>query len=122
VAATVGFPLGAANTAAKQAEAAQAVRDGAHELDMVCAIGALKEGLREAFVEDIRGVLDGADGRAVKVILETSLLGEAEKRRGAEWVREAGAAFVRPRPASAAEGQARRTFGSCARRSGTRSG
>jgi deoxyribose-phosphate aldolase len=95
VTATVGFPLGAANTAAKQAEAAQAVRDGAHELDMVCAIGALKEGLREAFVEDIRGVLDGADGRAVKVILETSLLGEAEKRRGAEWVREAGAAFVK---------------------------
>jgi deoxyribose-phosphate aldolase len=95
VAATVGFPLGASNTFSKVAEAAQAVRDGASEIDMVAAIGTLKDGLRHAFVDDVRGVVDAAEGRAVKVILETCLLDDDEKRRGAEWAREAGAAFVK---------------------------
>jgi deoxyribose-phosphate aldolase len=95
VAATVGFPLGAASGASKAAEAAQAARDGARELDMVCAIGWLKEGRREAFEEDVRHVLDAAAERPVKVILETCLLSDDEKRRGAEWIREAGAAFVK---------------------------
>lgn len=95
VASTVGFPLGASNRSAKVAECATAVRDGASEIDMVCAIGALKDGLREWFVADIRSVLDAADGRTVKVILETCLLTDDEKRRGAEWVRAAGASFVK---------------------------
>ena len=95
VAATVGFPLGAASGASKAAEAAQAARDGARELDMVCAIGWLKEGRRDAFEQDIRRVLDAAGERALKVILETCLLSDDEKRRGAEWTREAGAAFVK---------------------------
>jgi deoxyribose-phosphate aldolase len=95
VAATVGFPLGAASAASKAAEAAQAARDGARELDMVCAIGWLKEGRRDAFEQDIRRVLDAAVDRPVKVILETCLLSDDEKRRGAEWAREAGAAFVK---------------------------
>jgi deoxyribose-phosphate aldolase len=95
VAATVGFPLGATNTAGKVAEAQKAVLDGAGELDMVCSIAALKEGARGAFLEDVRRVVDASDGRPVKVILETCLLDDEEKRRGAEWTREAGAAFVK---------------------------
>jgi deoxyribose-phosphate aldolase len=95
VAATVGFPLGAASSASKTAEAAQALRDGAWEIDMVCAIGWLKEGLRDAFQEDIRQVVEVAAGHPVKVILETCLLSEDDKRRGAGWIREAGAAFVK---------------------------
>ena len=95
VAATVGFPLGASNPVAKAAEAAQAVRDGARELDMVCRIGALKEALGHVFMDDIRRVVDAADGRTVKVILETALLSDDEKRRGARWVRDAGAASQR---------------------------
>lgn len=95
VATTVGFPLGASSSRAKAAEAAQAVRDGAAEVDMVCAIGTLKEGARNAFVADIRGVVANVDGRTVKVILETCLLRDDEKRRGAEWIREAGASFVK---------------------------
>ena len=50
----VGFPLGAMSTAAKAFEAAQAVRDGAQEVDMVIAIGALKDGLDDLVREDIR--------------------------------------------------------------------
>ena len=95
VAATVAFPLGAASPRAKAAECAQAIRDGAAEIDVVCAIGALKEGRRDAFEVDIRAVVEAAEGRAVKVILETSLLDDDEKRRGAEWVQVAGAAFVK---------------------------
>ncbi|MBW2717963.1 MAG: hypothetical protein JRD94_05235, partial [Deltaproteobacteria bacterium] len=65
IASTVGFPLGAGNSAGKASEAAQAVLDGASEIDMVCQIGALKGGLREIFIDDIRRVVDAADGRPV---------------------------------------------------------
>lgn len=95
VVATAGFPLGAASAIAKAAEAGQAVRDGAAEIDMVCQIGDLKTGREQAFIEDIRKVVDAADGRVVKVILETCLLTDDEKRKGASWVREAGAGFVK---------------------------
>ena len=95
VAATVGFPLGAGNSAGKAAEAAQAVLDGASEIDMVCQISALKDGLENLFLDDIRRVVDAAEGRPVKVILETCLLSKDEKRRGAQWTRVAGAAFVK---------------------------
>jgi len=95
VVATVGFPLGASNSAGKAAEAAQAMLDGAAEIDMVCQIGALKDGLQDVFIDDIRRVVDAADGRPVKVILETCLLADDEKQRGARWARIAGAAFVK---------------------------
>lgn len=95
VAATVGFPLGASSRSAKAAETAQAIRDGASEIDVVCRIEALKEGKRDLFSEDLRAVVDAAEGRVVKVILETCLLSDDEKRRGASWARAAGAAFVK---------------------------
>lgn len=95
VAATVGFPLGASSTVAKAAEAAEAVRNGASELDMVAAIGALKDRQHDAFIHDIRAVVEAAQGHAVKVIVETCLLSDEEKRRGAAWAEEAGAAFVK---------------------------
>jgi deoxyribose-phosphate aldolase len=95
IAATVGFPLGAGNSAGKAAEAARAVLDGASEIDMVCQIGALKDVLQDLFIDDVRRVVDAADGGPVKVILETCLLTDDEKRRGAQWTRMAGAAFVK---------------------------
>jgi deoxyribose-phosphate aldolase len=95
ITATVGFPLGASNSAAKAAEAAQAVLDGASEIDMVCRIGALKDGLQGLFIDDIHRVVEAADGKPVKVILETCLLTDDQKRRGAQWTRLAGAAFVK---------------------------
>ena len=95
VAATVGFPLGASSQPAKAAEAAQAIRDGASEIDMVCRIGALKEGRRDLFEDDVHAVVEAAEGRLVKVILETCLLTDDEKRRGAAWTRATGASFVK---------------------------
>lgn len=91
----IGFPLGASTTSAKAWEAAQAIRLGAEELDMVMAIGALKE--RDlAYVEkDIRAVVRAAQGRPVKVIIETGLLTNSEKVTACQLLQAAGARFAK---------------------------
>jgi len=71
------------------------VAAGAGEIDMVINLGALKDGDAEAVEQDIRGVVAAARGRAVKVILETGLLTEAEKILGCRISQRAGAAFVK---------------------------
>jgi deoxyribose-phosphate aldolase len=95
VACVVGFPLGAMTPEAKAFEAARAVADGADELDMVLNLGALKAGDAGAVERDIRAVVEAAGGRAVKVILETGLLDEAEKVLACQLSQRAGAAFVK---------------------------
>lgn len=97
VAAVVGFPLGAAHTAAKVAETRIAVAEGAAEVDMVLAIGALKEGRLEYVREDIEAVVQEAAkrGAIVKVILETCLLTDEEIAVACRLAMEAGAAFVK---------------------------
>jgi deoxyribose-phosphate aldolase len=96
VAAVAGFPLGAGSSAAKAYEAADEVRAGATEVDMVINVGALKAG-DDALVEvDITEVVRSAGNDAiVKVILETALLTEDEKVRACRLAVAAGAAFVK---------------------------
>lgn len=89
----VGFPLGAMATTAKAAEARQAVADGAMEVDMVINVGWLKSGKLDLVREDIKAVV-GATVRPVKVILETSLLTDDEKRIACRLAKKAGAAIV----------------------------
>jgi len=93
----VGFPLGANESAIKAMEARRAIRNGAREIDMVINIGALKSGDDALVLRDIRAVVeDCVDGGAVcKVILETALLSDAEKRRASELARTARAHFVK---------------------------
>lgn len=92
----IGFPLGASTPETKAAEAEQAMKQGAAELDMVINIGALKSGRDEVVLRDIQSVVQTADKTAlVKVIIETSLLTEDEKRRACELALEAGADFVK---------------------------
>jgi len=91
----VGFPLGAMQTQAKAFEAAQAVKDGAQEIDMVIQIGALKDGRDDAVQEDIAAVVEAAKPAIVKVIIETCLLTEEEKVRACTLAEKAGAAFVK---------------------------
>jgi len=93
----VGFPLGANEPAIKAMEARRAIRNGAREIDMVINIGALKSGDDALVLRDIRAVVeDCVDGNAVcKVILETALLSDAEKRRASELARQARAHFVK---------------------------
>ncbi|NNF49035.1 MAG: deoxyribose-phosphate aldolase [Woeseiaceae bacterium] len=93
----VGFPLGANEPAIKAMEARRAIRNGAREIDMVINIGALKSGNDNLVLRDIRSVVeDCVDGNAVcKVILETALLTDDEKRRASELARSARAHFVK---------------------------
>jgi deoxyribose-phosphate aldolase len=93
----IGFPLGASATAIKAAEAAEAVKQGASEVDMVINIGELKSGHWDAVRADIASVADAAHagGAILKVILETALLDDAQKEAGSKLAKEAGAEFVK---------------------------
>ena len=91
----VGFPLGAVDSVQKVFETRQAVRAGAAEVDMVLNGGAVKDGNWQAVREDITAVVEAAEGALVKVILETCLLREDEKRTACEACAAAGAHFVK---------------------------
>lgn len=92
----IGFPLGASTTAAKVAEAKDAVANGANEVDMVINVGALKDGDNEVVKNDIQAVVEAVKGQAiVKVIIETCLLTDEEKVRACELAVEAGTDFVK---------------------------
>ncbi len=93
----VGFPLGANEPEIKAFEARRAIRAGAKEIDMVLNVGAMKSGLEDLVLRDIRAVVEACrDGSAVcKVILETALLTDDEKRRASELSRQARAHFVK---------------------------
>jgi deoxyribose-phosphate aldolase len=97
VASVVGFPLGAAHTAAKVCETEIAVSEGAEEIDMVLNVGALKEGRYNFVEDDIRAVVQAAakEGAIVKVILETCLLTDNEVIKACQLSKDAGAAFVK---------------------------
>lgn len=100
----VGFPLGNASTAAKLAETAQALADGAQEIDMVLAIGALKDGDTSYVTDEIRAVKRLAGSRIVKVIIETCCLTEEEKIAACRCVTEGGADFIKTSTGFGAKG------------------
>lgn len=97
----VGFPLGAMSTLAKQFETVTAIEDGADEIDMVINVGEAKDGNWELVKEDIAQVKEvcvhNTAGRDVilKVIIETCLLTDEEKKKACEAAVEAGADFVK---------------------------
>ncbi|MEZ7170898.1 deoxyribose-phosphate aldolase [Sporosarcina sp. OR05] len=92
----IGFPLGASTSEVKRFETKDALANGATEIDMVINIGALRSGQEQLVKEDIEAVVTEAKGKAiVKVIIETSLLTDAEKRTACELAKEAGADFVK---------------------------
>lgn len=95
VSAVVGFPLGAHATRAKAFEASAALDDGASEIDMVLPIGKLKDGEHEAVERDIAAVVQAVQGGAlIKVILETGLLTDDQKRLACRIAESAGADYV----------------------------
>lgn len=93
--AVVGFPLGAAASRAKAFEAEESLRLGAREIDMVLAIGRLKEKDYDFVRDDIRQVVIASGAAPLKVIIETSLLTDEEKRTACSLAVEAGAQFVK---------------------------
>lgn len=93
----VGFPLGATLPRVKVVEAEEVVKLGAHEVDMVINVGALKSGQDDVVELDVRGVVDACrrGGAICKVILETALLTVEEKVRACLACKRAGADFVK---------------------------
>jgi deoxyribose-phosphate aldolase len=91
----VGFPLGSTTATVKAIEARDAIAGGAHEIDMVINVGALKSGNDSAVFDDIRAVREATRGHVLKVILETSLLSKEEKVRACVLAKKAGADFVK---------------------------
>lgn len=90
----IGFPTGSTTSAVKLYEAQEAVENGATELDLVINLGWLKAGKSEEVHREIATICEET-GKPVKVILETSLLTDAEKKLAAELAMDAGAAFLK---------------------------
>lgn len=91
----VGFPFGAMTSDTKRFETEAAIDDGAHEIDMVLNVARLKAGDDKYVLREIIDVVEAADERTVKVILETCLLTDEEKIRACHIVVESGAQFVK---------------------------
>ena len=91
----IGFPLGANTKNVKAFEAKEAVENGADEVDMVLNIGALKSGEYDLVLEDMKAVREAAKDAVVKVILETCLITDEEKKKACALAKEAGMDFVK---------------------------
>ena len=91
----IGFPNGYATTAAKCFETADAVKNGADEIDMVINVGWLKDKKYDDLLNEIKAVKEACDGRLLKVIIETCLLTDEEKIKMCEIVSRSGAEFIK---------------------------
>jgi deoxyribose-phosphate aldolase len=95
VASVVGFPLGAMSSDVKRYEVEAAIDDGAQEIDVVLNVGRLKDGDTKYILRELRDIVEAAEERTVKVILETCLLTREEKILACKLVVESGAHFVK---------------------------
>lgn len=91
----IGFPLGANTSAVKAFETKDAIANGADEIDMVMNIGSLKDKNYDLVRDDVKAVVEAANGTLVKVILETCLLTEDEIKKACELCVEAKADYVK---------------------------
>lgn len=91
----IGFPNGYDTTKAKCFEAADAVENGADEVDMVINIGWVKDKKWDALLEEIKAVKAACHGKILKVIIETCLLTDDEKIKLCEIVSNSGADFIK---------------------------
>ena len=91
----IGFPLGANTSEVKAFETKDAIQNGAQEVDMVINVGALLAGDTDTVYEDIKKVVDAANGTTVKVIIETCYLNDEQKKQACEAALKAKADFVK---------------------------
>ena len=91
----IGFPNGYMSTAAKAFEAADAVRNGADEIDMVINLSMVKDGCWVDVAKDIRAVREATDGKILKVIIECCLLTDEEKIHLCKVVSDCGADYIK---------------------------
>ena len=91
----IGFPNGYSTTATKCFETADAVANGADEIDMVINIGWLKDKKYDALLEEIQRVKAACHGKLLKVIIETCLLTDEEKVKMCEIISQSGAEYIK---------------------------
>ena len=91
----IGFPNGYNSTAVKAYETADAIKNGADEVDMVINLSMVKDGCWEDVKNDIMAVRNASRGKILKVIIECCLLTEEEKLRLCDIVSECGADFIK---------------------------
>lgn len=91
----IGFPNGYSTTAVKVAETADAVANGASEIDMVINIGHVKDGRYDEVEDEIKQIKEACQGRILKAIIETCLLTEEEKIKMCEIVTKAHADYIK---------------------------
>ncbi len=91
----VGFPLGASDCDVKRYETEVAIDNGASEIDVVINIGRLKDGDDKFVLRELRDVVEAADERPVKIIIETALLSNDDKIRACHLIADSGAKFVK---------------------------
>lgn len=91
----IGFPNGYSTTAVKEYETKDAILNGADEIDMVINVAALKDGEEETVYQDILAVRRACEKQTLKVIIETCLLTDDEKRTACRLAEKAGADFVK---------------------------
>lgn len=91
----VGFPNGNMTTNAKEFETLEALANGAEEIDMVINIGMLRAGNTDYVANEIRRLKEACGRRILKVIIETCLLTEEEKKTMCRIVTECSADFIK---------------------------
>lgn len=91
----IGFPNGYGTTAVKCFETADAVMNGADEIDMVINLGWLKDKRYDDLLAEIKAVKAACSGRLLKVIIETCLLNDDEKVKMCEIVSASGADYIK---------------------------
>ncbi len=91
----IGFPNGYNTTAVKCFEAAEAVKEGADEIDMVINIGMVKDKRYDDILEEIKAIKESCGGKLLKVIIETCLLTDEEKIKMCEIVSDSGADYIK---------------------------
>lgn len=103
----ISFPNGYATTAVKVFETADAVKNGADEIDMVINIGWAKEGRWDDLLDEIKAVRAACPGKVLKVIVETCLLTEEEKIQMCDVVTRSGADYIKTSTGFSAAGATR---------------
>lgn len=91
----IGFPNGYSTTATKVFETADAIANGADEIDMVINVGWLKDKKYDDILSEINSIKDACDGKILKVIIETCLLTDEEKIKMCEIVSNSDADFIK---------------------------
>jgi deoxyribose-phosphate aldolase len=91
----IGFPNGYMTTATKVFETADAVKNGADEIDMVINVGLVKDGRYADVLDEIKQIRKACEGKILKVIIETCLLTEEEKIEMTKVVSASGADFIK---------------------------